>query len=614
MAIQDENNQAQAQSAQQEPKANFASDRFSFHSNNMFAPIPRGVGTEAYTKLKTNLTEVFKSANPGVEIALIDMDNATETNMFFGSIIVAARLKDNDKVGVAYHVLLLEATGDKLTPIFENVNGQQIEILRVSSDAIDDELLKRALEKVRNAFPRAGNWYLVDGTVLPESFNADDKVAVHQLALNAGLACTTELQIRVPGFKDLNLATLANDSSLNVNIQFGRSQVLNAVGKPLRADVLVNFASKRNTNNGKYASVNSGDKEVRVSEIAGYLDLVWAPVNAQAGYNPYQQQVAAQTQRYASRLVVTNLASNYSYTPGSVLLAMSTALTLRDDSNWIQGFRPMPSIPGEQDMTDIGALNYEANILNEPNGGTYIDTKASDFKLEDLGQLVTALIQPGLIISLDCPEQGPQSWYTSVFAAASNGSQAAYNVLYEAAQQLTNNSFGRYFPLGTQMFVDQGNRVHMGTWVDRQGNVRDIRDFDHVAVCNLVGERNPGAIREYSDTYQNTRMPLIQRLFMRKRIITSLSGETAKFTGFAQRVTFSAAFMDALSRGIRDTNMAVRVNTPLSSGDFNNQRGVATYAGAALLAPGNTYAPAAGGYNGQQQHYGMNQGYGFTRW
>lgn len=616
MAIQDENvnTNASAQANTEEPKANFGAERFSFHTNNMFAPIPRSIGAEAYTKLKANLIESFKSANPAVEISLIDMDTVTETNMHFGSIVVAARLKEHPKAGVAYHILLLEATNDKLTPIFENVNGQQVEIMRVTSDAIDNELLKCVDDKVRNAFPSAGSWFMVDGTVVPTALNVDDKMAVHQLAFNAGLACTTELQTRLPGFKDINLAQMAADSSLNVNISFGQQQTLNAVGQPMRSSVVVNFASKKNGNNNKYASVNSGEKEIRVSEALGYLDLVWAPVSPAVGYNPYVMQAPTATQRYAARLVITNLSSNYSYTTGSVLLALATALTLRDDNNWIQAFRPQAPIPGMQDITDIGALNYEANIGNEQNGGSYIDTKAADFKLEDLGQLVTALIQPGLIISIDCPEQGPQSWYTSVIAAASNGSNAAYNILYDAAMQLTNGNFGRYFPNGTQMFVDQGNRVHMGTWRDSQGNKRDLRDFDHVAFANLVGERNAGAIREYSDTYANTNVPLVVRLHNRKRMISSVSGETAEFTGFAQRVTFAAAFMVALSNGIRDTGLSVRVSTPLSSSDFNNQRGVASYAGAALMAPGQTFMQAGNMYGGYNQTFGQNNGYGFNRY
>lgn len=585
---------------------------FSFHQNGLFAaPISRGVGSEFYSKLRTNLTEVFKQAHEDTEIALLDLDNVNEPALAFSAIIVAIRFKKQADLGVAYHILLLEATGDKLQPRMENFNGQQVENLLVTSDAMDEVLVAKAQERVRRAFER-GPWLLCDGTVVPSNFNPDDKYACHALALNAGLACSTELSIRDPQFTDLNLANLATDSSLNVNIGFNRTQIADAVGTPMRSDILINFASKKQGQQQRNASVNSGDREVKVSEVSGYVDLLWNPV-AGAAFNPYNPVQQQNTQKYAARLVMTNLASSFSYTPSSVLLALATALSLREDNNWIQTFRPLSTIGNEIDMTDIGALNIEANLMNEASGyGTRIDTKSDSFKLEDLGQLIAALIQPGLIVSLDCPESGPQSWYLSVFAAASNGSPAATRVIYDAANTLTNGAFGKYFPQGTQMFVDTNNRVHMGYWTDRMGNKRDIRDIDHVAVCNLAGERNPQAIRDWSDTFLRTQYPLLQRLAARKRMISALTNETAVFTGFAQRVTFSAAFMDALSKGIRETNVPVRINTPLSGSDFNNQRGVAGFAGAALLAPGQTFMQSPG--YGYQAQYSPQGGYGSMRW
>lgn len=615
MPINDENTSGTPTigAAAAETQRNDPRTGFSFHGGGLLAaPISRGVGSEFYSLLKTNLTEVYKTAHGDTEIALIDLDNINEPALAFSSIIVAIRLKNQAELGVAYHVIMLESTGDKLSPRQQNINGQNIEEYLVTSDAMDDILVAKAQEKVRRAFPN-GPWHLVDGVVVPSNFNVNDKFAVHQLALNAGLACTTELAVRDRNFQDLNLAQMANDSSLNVNIGFNRTQIADAVGAPMRSDILINFASKKQgQQGGRYASVNSGDKEVKVSEVSGYVDLLWNPMQG-AVHNPYNPNQQVQTQKYAARLVITNLASSYSYTPASVLLAMATALSLREDNNWIQTFRPAPANGSEIDMTDIGAVNIEANLMNEPSGfGTRIDTKSDSFKLEDLGRLVAALIQPGLIVSLDCPEVGPQSWYLSVFAAASNGSQAAYRVIYDAANQLTNGAFGRHFPQGSAMFVDTNNRVHLGHWSDRRGEKRDLREIDHIAVCNLAGERNPQAIRDWSDTFLRTQFPLLQRLAARKRMISALTNETAQFTGFAQRVTFSAAFMDALSKGIRETGLAVRINTPLSAADFNNQRGVAGFAGAALLAPGQTFMQQAGyGYSNQFNGQGS---YGSLRW
>ena len=100
------------------------------------------------------------------------------------------------------------------------------------------------------------------------------------------------------------------------------------------------------------------------------------------------------------------------------------------------------------------------------------------------------------------------------------------------------------------------------------------------------------------------------RLAARKKMISSLSGETAVFTSWAERLTFTAAFINALSMAIKETGLPVNITTPLASSDFNNQRGVASWANEAGLAMGQSFAPA---FNNQAGfNYSVNQGY--SRW
>jgi hypothetical protein len=576
--------------------------RWSFHSGGLFgAPISRGVGSEVYSKLKTALTEIFKSAQNSLEIALIDLDNINEPALVFSSIVVAIRNKTINN-GVAYHILLLESTGEKIAPIFENIGNTQVEIMRVTSDAIDDVLITKADAAVRRAFPNEQNYFFTEATVVPSTFNAEDKHQVHMLALNAGLAANTELEIHSMGFKDLDLSNVSNDSSLIVNLGFSRQQSYDAVGAPLRNDIQISFSSKKNNANNRNISVNSGDREAPVSNISAFIDLVWNPVAQQNPYNIYNPMQPMQTQKYSANMVITNLASQMSYTPGSVLLALSTGLSLNMNENWIQAFKPTIGNSRQVDLRDIGALNIEGNLGGvDPNAfGPRINTKEDDFKLQQLGQLVGGLIRPGLMTSLDCPEYGPQSWYLSVFSAAAKGSQSAYKVIYEAAERLTGGRFSKQFPYGTQMFSTV-NRIHLGTWIDKDGTKRDIRDIDHLAVCNLVGESNPQIIRDFSDTYLRVNFPEVQRLSARKRMLLSLTNESASFTGFAQRVTFSSAFTDALMKSIAETGLNVRINTPMTGSDFNDQRGVATFANNAVLIPTQSFMNTGPAFMGNFQ-------------
>lgn len=577
----------QPQSQPQQPVNSARSGKWSFHSD-MFgkAPIGRGVGSETLTRLQTGMLELYKNASPNIEITLLPIDNTSETALAYSNLIVCMRNKDALDLGVAYHTLIVEATGEKISTKFENVNQSQVEIYRVAGDACDPILFNKVNEKVRSAFPTS-LMFSAGYCVVPRAFDTENKVAMHQLALNAGLAVSNELETRKAGFEDINLIDSAHDSNLIVNMTFNRQQIENAVSEPIRSDLLLSFTSQQQQQQ-QNNSINSGDRTARISELSAFIDLIWAPVGQQAGvFNPYAAPVQQLNQKYAARMVVTNINSTFASTPSALLLSLVTSLSVRDDNNWIQAFRTNPVSSKDIDMHDIGAVGIEANFEGNPTGfGARVNTKTDSFRPENLGQLIGATIQPGLIISLDAPECGPESWYTSIFADAANGSVEAYEAIYNAANQLTNGNFGHYFPNNGQIFTDLGNRIHMGYYTDKNGVKRDIRDIDYLAVMNIVGERDPVAIRDWSDTFTRTQFPLLQRLAARKRTIMALTDQSAEFTGYAQRVTFTQAFLDSLARGCKDVGLNVRVNTPMNSSDFNNERGVASFVGSAMLQSG----------------------------
>lgn len=608
MAIQDNNNEVveNLTSKLTEPAA--PKTEWSFERAGLFgAPIPKTVYSEYYTKVKEGLIEIYKHANNDIEISILDLDNINNPGLAFSNIVVAIRFKTAPDT-VAYHILALEATGEKIQPIMENMGNYQVEVMRFSSNAIDDVLRNKAEQKVRGAF-KSKIFLYSEGTVVPSEFNPEDKQKLHKLALNAGLACTTELKINSKGFNDISLPEMPRSNNLFVNIDFSRTQIEDNVGNTMRSDVTTVFGTRKQQQMDR--SINTGERDNTVSIASGFIDLLWAPMNPQSIFNPYMaSNQAPQTQKYAARYTITNLDSNISYTPGMILLALATSVSIRDNNNWINTFRPAPMDRDLVDLRDIGALNIEANLENDPSGwGKRIDTKSETFQLSDLGQLISALIRPGLVISLDCPESGPQSWYLSMFAAASRGNSNATDVIYAAANQLTGGAFGRYFTRGMPMFMDNYNTVHLGHWFDRKGQKRDLRDIDTLAICNIAGDRNPEFIRGYSDTFLRRDVPLIKRLADRKTILRAASNDSAVFTGYADRVTFSAAFINALVQGVSESGLAVRINSQILD-DINNQRGYADFVNDAILT-GNSSFITYNSYQGAtQQHMGY-QGY---RW
>jgi hypothetical protein len=579
---------------QEETKANSSAPaatsggKWSFHDKGAFGrtPIARSIGSESLVRLQAALYEEYKNTDSSFEITLIPLDNANEP-AYYSSLIVCLRDRKSLKDGVAFHTLVIEATGDPIVARAENINGEQVEITRVAGDSYDQTLMAMINARVSEAFPGVAKWNTL-ATVVPRTFNIDDKVAVHALALNAGLATSTELDTRMTGFTDLNLANNTADSKLNVALSFSNQQVENVVGDPVRADIGISFTSQQ-SRNFQNASLNSADKAERIASLTGFVDMIWAPLAPQQGmFGAYGQQQYGQpmqmpTQQYSSRLVVTSMESTRTNTVASQLLSLVTALSVGADNNWMQALRPTPEAGKRINMHDIGALGIEATGDGNGTFGKRVDTSADHFRPENLGQLITALIRPGMVLSADVPECGPETWYLSVFSAAANGMQEAMEALENGANTLTNNAFGRHFPKGTQIFTDLGNRVHMGYYTDEKGVKRDLRDIDYLAIANLMGDRDPGMIRAWSDTFTRTEYRLEKRLAERKRIIAGLL-PSAVFTGFAHRVTFRQQFTDALALACRDVGLNMQITTPMNSGELNNVRGVGSFVSDALIS------------------------------
>ncbi len=617
MSINSNANQAGTSSGQ--ASSNQSGQFWSLGDNNLFgSPIPKGIDSEYFNKFKTALLEIYKGAHRDVEISVIEMSRTTEPVLDFSCIIVATRLRDDPKIGVAFHVLLLAKTGEEIPTYTQRVFDREVVVTRVPGDAIDKTVVELAMKKVSEAFPNSQVYY-VDGQVVPANFDIDkaDRTLLQQIARGASMAGYVELISLKPGFEDLDLSKLNRTGQPSADITFERRQLIDAVGNVFRSDVQVAFTDRKPTGQNEQRTMNNGDRVQQFSVLHSYLDVLWNPAQDMGGqaYAYYMPQQMVKTQKFLPRQVITSIDATYAQTVGAVLLALSTALALRPAKNWMQGFRPVLSNRSSReqtDMYDIGALNIEGNLpvpqangIQAPNPSGYglpVETKGSEFANEQLAVYIASLFHQEMVIAMDVPENGPQTYYLSVFATAAMGDKTATERILDAANKLTHGEFGKNFQRNSPIFVTQPERIHAGYWIDVDGRQRDIRDFDHVAVANIC-QRDPRQIRDWSDTYLRTDYPEIQRLDARRRFIESFSNGTAKITGYYRRVTFSAQFLSALEAGIAAHGLRVNIRTPASGQDMVNYRGTAAYMAGAMLNYNQQGFLQQGGYAGQAGPY-----------
>ena len=173
---------------------------------------------------------------------------------------------------------------------------------------------------------------------------------------------------------------------------------------------------------------------------------------------------------------------------------------------------------------------------------------------------------------------------------AAGGDQAAYNEIYNAAQELTGGLFEQHFKHGQQMFSNI-TRVPLGFY--RLGDtLRDLRDIDYTAVANIFAN-NPMQIHAYSDTFvDRPGCGSIQNLSIRENLISEALNGAIDITSYAARVSLSMDFITALSLSIASTKLPVTVNTPLSADMLCTGTAAPNFIGQALARGTQTSARA----------------------
>lgn len=588
--------------------------RYSFLSPNSFSNIPlaRGQASEVLIRLEKQLKETFEQADPAFETTLIGMDWNNNSNLAVSVLVVGVRYRDNPNV-VAFTPLLLEGSVEPKDPVYQNINGINTEILFTVGDAYNSVMVDLVMEEVHRHFPQSKLLPSAPCTI-PRNFNLDDKKRIHDLAVNATIACSAELDQDNPAFRDLNLKNAKNDASLVVRPIFGQANVSNAVGLPVRADIIISLTAEPFANQGQ----NNGmmpqpGRSSNLSQTTAFVDVVWFPqgpiTNAYAASmqgNMYGAQQTANFRRYLPRVVLTACVSKFGLTPASQLFALLSAAVVRQNNLWAMAFRRDTNSTSGIDHRDIGALGIECNFQTGGLDGIRVNTKATTFTEEQRQQFITALIEPTPIMSIDVEEAGADTWATGIFAAVAENQpdEGAYNALINAGMTLTNGAFERHFPVGSRIATDEDNRIHCGYFYDEHGVERDLREVDYLYVLNQVGDKDPEIVRRFSDTFFPT-APLLVRLAQRKAIIEKLVDRPV-FTGYARRVTFEQPFIDAILKGCEELGLQMKTIVPHQ--DMTGAaRATGDFAGIAMAPMQSALFNRFGGAGATAQTFGGNR-------
>lgn len=524
---------------------------------------------EALKMLMDTVTEVTKTGTEPYKLTLVPVSRHEMGELFVSSLVLAmthSAASQSKTQLVAYHVLILADTAQTLQPVQRNINGRNVEILRVVGDAYDDVYRRAVAKALQRAFPNVPPENMLDAEaeLIPKGYDYKNQDLVRRTLVNALTGAGTVLNSNTEGFVDFSLSNNAAALNSKAVLFFNQPQQADPVGQPVRTDVRIEYSEVKTATTQGYAaelqSLNTAEQDTPVFAIGGFMDLMWHPANgAQQQHNPYIAQNPAMAQQathlYTPRFVITKMDPLVLKTLPEQLLGLATVLTLRDNNNWVGAFQPKAGSGFR--LHDIGAIGYETALADR------IDTSSDSFRPENFQQLMTAFVRESLVVSLDVAECGPDTWFNSIFLAAAMGSTDANNSIVEAANLLTNGKFEQIYRGAGAVVIDDQCRIHNGWYLDANQVQRDIRDIDYLAVLNMLGHQDLALARDWSDSFAYTQFAQELRLATRRSIIErTINSAEVHFTGFSRRVSFRHDFLQALAQAVVATGLTIRPVTP----------------------------------------------------
>jgi hypothetical protein len=542
-------------------------------------PVGRNMAGEDVSVIFQGLKDrIAKTMNEQqkADFRLLVLDN-NATPVTYSSILVCYKEAVGGQNHIAVYSLMIESSGSPLESSTLNLNGAQVEVDVVAGDIYLHKSYWSVLEKFVidsygiNALVHDGGCVIVNSET--EDFT---ETRFNRLLHNATQAVYTIMDNKLGSVEEpFTLGEVGANDQMIARVDFTRQHEENIVGLPVRGDIIVGMSAQTQTD------AQFGLQQSRqLTRVTAYVDLMYQP--AAAGFqqapqmgNMFQQQQPMATQMYQPRLVMTTIDTmTDAVTMELQLLALSTALGLNRNMHWSGTFRTHKGKGNDVDLKDLGALGYEINLTGDPQAKPdRLDTRSAEFGDNEMRQLINMLIAPKLIYTLDIEEAGELSWIHQTFIAAANGNEDARMAILQAANNLTMGHFQNLFNAAAPVCYDDQDRIHLGYYYDREGNRRDLRELDYVAILNLAGKTNPKLVEAWEDTHRNTNIALEVRLDQRKAILRQLISGDIVIKGFARRVSFDNTFLDALSEAIVKSGLNVRPAKGLDDNAGQVQRG-----------------------------------------
>lgn len=333
---------------------------------------------------------------------------------------------------------------------------------------------------------------------------------------------------------------------------------LSPSGLPIRSDIKSELVLSQSSGN---KTVVEEVSELRICEVSAYVDLIYVPPN-QGFFGGMAQPMMmgqAPVPHYIPRINITNFAMDL---PSSslefMLLGIASIASLAKNRSY--GIVWRDNFGGATNTKrNLGAVGLHVQGLTADNTPGILDV-SSDVRV--LYQLMQTVMAENPVFTLELTQGGQSNWATTVIARIATGDVRSQEQLIQACDNLTQ---GKFTPIYTQLCQQSGGALQqivtssdepslVGTY-KYEGETRDIRELDLLAVMNMIGQNDPGLVESFLATFSSPE-PAQVRLDRRSRILKSIAKDV-QIRAYSRKYDFGGLFLQALTAAISANQVAI---------------------------------------------------------
>jgi hypothetical protein len=498
-------------------------------------------------------------AKPTCQLMEPDGELMKEMNQEQGFLVMAEQIAGN----VYWHLLIFEGQINPVVtyPVHDrNRSRRDDEVLRfVSSiDSVDDELVTRFEDWLRDNAASDGDYVFTNATIIPSEVDVSNKQVVQSLAFDAEDANILISGASVPFSAD----RLRRNARVRSKIQFSpKPNALDLTGMPLRSDFQI--AVEETFRDKVQSTLLASSGGTTLVSLDGYVNARFL------GYEVHPDQVRDPRDIDMGVFVPEVIVSQVNTTHKGIsdgnfermMLGLSQLPYIKDNDLWMRQFEQAFHGANGRISGFAYGMEWPRGELPDDLAELDEDPKRGDawlqniFNRDDRGRIPVEFV-------VMIREGGVNFTTSKLLLDLADNDQDAFEHLMNSLDDLTNGEWSAISKAKKASDVISGAvRVPTGYYVTSEGR-RPIEDMDTLAILNRLKTNYPDLVADLYDC-----MAVDERYFNYDEAMTKLNALFKFVTdgefvlkGFATKLYLNPTFLADLFEAVESSDLDLEVD------------------------------------------------------